>query len=283
MKVERFSTAVGLTLISLLASRPGWAGSTTEPGFTTGIPLYTVALPTGLYMDLVPDASLRKTSPVTNFEALAPFLTLQTPYTLFGGRLQFQASPVYADLNISRVAHASGFYNTYLGSELNWNLGGNWSIGTRLAGWVPQGGQIAYKYGTIAPRIGVTYLSPTQQFTASFERGFTTSDSNGRNVAPNYANLEVTYTRTTTNKFEYGVVSFLSADTGSPYGGYRRQSQVAVGPLLGYTFGNIQVQAKLTSDIYQQNYGGRERRAELNIYIPLWTPGNAAARRIPDR
>ena len=264
-----------------MAPLPSRAGSTTEPGFTTGIPLYTTQLPTGLYMDLVPDVSVRTTSPTTYFEALSPFLTLQTPWRVLNGKLLFVAAPVYANLDIRNTAHAHGFYNTYLGSQINWDLGRNWGVGVRLAGWVPQAGQIANRYGTIAPRVGVTYLSPAQHFTASFERGFTTTE-NGRSTAPNYANLDLTYTRTW-NKFEYGAVSFLSTDTGNPYSGYRQQSQAAVGPLIGYTFGKIQVQAKFTTDVYEHNYRGHEKRAEFNIYIPLWTPTDPLATRIPDR
>ena len=268
---------LGLLTIAFLANRAN-AQSSTEPGFTTGIPLYTTKLPTGLYLDLVPDVSIRDTDPNTHFNAISPFMTLQTPWKIADAKILFVTSPVIANVHVKGVANVTGFYNTYVGTQANWDLGHDWGLGVRLAGWIPQGGKIAAHYGTIAPRIGVTYYTGKEQFTASFERGYTLGDNK---TAPNYVNLDLTYTRTK-NRFEYGLVSFLSSDTNRPMLSPAKNSQVAIGPLVGYTFGKVQLQAKLTTDVYEKNYGGYERRLEFNIFIPLWTPSNPDAKRLPD-
>jgi hypothetical protein len=277
----RTLVGVGGSLLAMTIANPVVAQSSTEPGFTTGIPLYTTKLPTGLYLDLVPDVSIRQTDPTAaHFNAIAPFLTLQTPWRVANAKILFVASPVLANFRIKGVTNVTAFYNTYVGTQANWDLGHDWGLGVRVAGWIPQGGPIAARYGTIAPRIGVTYYTGKEHFTASLERGYPIGDR-GRATAPNYVNLDLTYTRTK-SKFEYGVVSFLSSDTNRPILSPTKNAQAAIGPLIGYTFGKVQVQAKFTSDVYERNYGGPERRFEFNIYVPLWTPSDPNANRLPE-
>ena len=247
------------------------AQSSTEPGFTTGIPLYAPQLPVGLYVDVVPDLSIRDTTPDTTFRAVAPFFVLQTPFTVARARIELVASPVYGDFKVGKGPRVSGFYNAYVGAQGTWNLGGNWGLGIRLAGWIPGGGKLASPHGTFAPRIGVTYYSPKEHFTASFERGFTFDAGSSRRTGGNYVNLDLTYTRTH-NKLEYGVVSFMSANTDRPFTGYAKRAQIAAGPLLGYSFPRFQLQGKFTTDLAERNYGGPERRVEFNITVPLWMP-----------
>jgi outer membrane protein OmpA-like peptidoglycan-associated protein len=56
----------------------------------------------------------------------------------------------------------------------------------------------------------------------------------------------------------------------SAYTGYNKQAQFAVGPLVGYNFGPVILQVKLTRDVAQKNYGGFDTRFWTNIVIPLW-------------
>jgi hypothetical protein len=269
----RFVSSLALGLAAFTA--PAHGQSSTEPGFTTGIPLYAPQLPEGLYVDLVPDISMRDTDPDTTFRAFAPFFVLQTPIEVADARIMLVASPVYGDVKVGNGPRISGFYNTYVGAQATWDLGDNWGLGVRLAGWIPGGGKLASPHGTFAPRIGVTYYSPKQHFTASFERGYTFGDGRGR-TAGDYVNLDLTYTRTH-KKLEYGVVSHMSANTDRPFAGYAKKAQIAAGPLLGTILGKVWVQGKFTTDLAQRNYGGREKRVEFNITIPLWTPKRASA------
>ena len=41
---------------------------------------------------------------------------------------------------------------------------------------------------------------------------------------------------------------------------------------MGYYFHRAIVQAYVTSDVYEKNYGGRELRGSLRIIIPLGNP-----------
>jgi hypothetical protein len=49
------------------------------------------------------------------------------------------------------------------------------------------------------------------------------------------------------------VVAFGSTDLNSPIAGYAKQSQVAVGGLIGKSFGGLILQTYLTTDVYEKN------------------------------
>jgi hypothetical protein len=51
-----------------------------------------------------------------------------------------------------------------------------------------------------------------------------------------------------------------------------KQSQFAMGGLVGYDFGSFIAQAKLAADVAQENYAGKEVRGTLTIVKPLWNP-----------
>ena len=87
-------------------------------------------------------------------------------------------------------------------------------------------------------------------------------------------------------KWEVGVVSFGSFDleNNSAFGQCRpwcsamcEQSRWAVGPLLGYEFPGITVQARYSFDVYDQNYRNLDgstmniKQFWLTTVIPLWT------------
>ena len=66
-----------------------------------------------------------------------------------------------------------------------------------------------------------------------------------------------------------GVVGYGSTDTTSPYNGYKKQSQMAVGSLVGYDFGPLTLQAKITTEFSEANYGGLDTRLWSNLIVPL--------------
>ena len=61
-------------------------------------------------------------------------------------------------------------------------------------------------------------------------------------------------------KWQVAWVGFYSSDLNEPILGYQKQSQFAMGGLLGYDFGPVILQGYLTSDVYEKNYGGRDVR-----------------------
>ena len=63
-----------------------------------------------------------------------------------------------------------------------------------------------------------------------------------------------------------------STDLKRPIASYQKQSQFAVGGLMGYDFGPIPLQAYATTEVVEHNYGGRDTRGWLRMIIPLWKP-----------
>ncbi|TXM90069.1 transporter [Methylobacterium sp. WL103] len=76
-------------------------------------------------------------------------------------------------------------------------------------------------------------------------------------------------------KWEVGPVAFGSTDlpTGDP--SYARQGQVAVGALVGYNFGPVNLQAYVTRDVIQRNYAGLETRGWLRVTVPIYQDKDA--------
>lgn len=243
------------------------ADSVTQPGFTTGIPLYAPALE-GLYLIAIPWISGIKSEPETTIKAGTPFLFYQSSLVIAKAKISAVLAPVYVDVTRKGGRHTRGFYNTYVGAQATWDLGNHWGAGLRASGWIKQGGKLAKSFWTIEPRAGVTYFNGKTHFTANLIYGIPLQSDN-RRTAPQYTNLDLTLTKSI-NKLELGAIAFASADTTRPFSGYKKQSQFAAGPIIGYTFGKLSAQLKLTTDLMQEDYGGKERRIQANVTIPLW-------------
>ena len=66
---------------------------------------------------------------------------------------------------------------------------------------------------------------------------------------------------------------FGSTDLNSPVDGYLKQSQIAVGGLIGKSFGPVILQAYLTTDVYEKNYGDHDTPVCGDVFIiPVWQP-----------
>jgi hypothetical protein len=108
-----------------------------------------------------------------------------------------------------------------------------------------------------------------------------------------YFNYDVALTKTF-GKWEFGMVGYGSFDTSttvinsglitsglcatplytSVYGktGCGKQSQFALGGLVGYNFGPVITQFILANDVYEQNYGRYNTQAIIHVIVPLWNP-----------
>jgi hypothetical protein len=95
-------------------------------------------------------------------------------------------------------------------------------------------------------------------------------------INPDFVNLDLTATKKIGN-WELGVVGFYPTDVSSPVPGYKQQSQFALGPLVGYNFGPVILQAYLTRDVAESNYGGFDTRLWGRIIIPVPDPAPATA------
>lgn len=61
--------------------------------------------------------------------------------------------------------------------------------------------------------------------------------------------------------------------------GVYKQSQFALGGLVGYNFGPVIAQVYVTRDIAQSNYTGYDTRLWTRLIVPLWNPDAPVARK----
>lgn len=280
--MTRTSSAVliALTVSGLLASGGGAkANSLIAPGMSTGFPL-GMPLPEGLYSATIATWGSRSTNPTTDVAAGAPtWLVWSTPWTVLGGRIGLDA--------VATVAHAasgspaginrSGLLNPLL--EVSWriSLGGGFHFGLSEGLALPvnspltsldYNGGIANAFPSFVQTVSLTYLNDGWNVTAT---GFYGNGKSGTVVgkyAPSWVNFDLTATRMS-GKWQLGPIVNMSTDLGSPFAGYAKQSQAAVGALVGYNFGPLNVQVKYSRDVYQRNYGGYDSRAWINIIVPI--------------
>jgi len=183
-----------------------------------------------------------------------------------------------ADVDIKGFHSYTGVGNTYLDAQLKWNLGAGVSAGIQSGVFLPVRNNLTasgvtrdfYSFMEIA---AVTYRRFGWEVDATAIYG-TGKDGNtlGENAAPSWFNYDVTALRQIGN-WELGGVAFGSHDLSTPVTEYQRQSQFAMGGLIGYHFGKHTqdtVQLKVTRDLAESNYTGRETRVWLNLIVPIW-------------
>ena len=105
-------------------------------------------------------------------------------------------------------------------------------------------------------------------------------------LLPDYWNINLS-AYATLGKWELGLISFGSFDLESlapinglcdnPHATKCEQSRWAIGPLVGYEFPGITLQAQYSFDVYDKNYRNLDgSRMQVNQFwlksvIPLWT------------
>lgn len=274
------TVSVGAACLALAASTaPAFAGSEIFHGITTGIPL-GAPLPEGVYDLILPSYGSRNSTPVQDVWAGVPsWLVWSTPWTLAGGHVVLDAASPMADVNLRDTLHRSGFANPVLDAQLKWALGGGFFGGVQAGVYLPVSDQlsmlgIARNFASFQGVGALSYLADGWNLSATLLYG--TGKTGAANAAAgSYGAQWMNIDLTATHKFghaEFGLVAYGSYDLDTPIPGYARQSLFALGPLIGYDFGPVNVQLKLTRDVLQVNYGGLETRVWTNLIIPIWTP-----------
>ncbi len=277
------------------------AGSEIFPGLTTGI-ITGYDIPVGLYNITGLNYGVRSqfgpgTLPGNSGqdvgEAVPLYLIFQSPWQILGAQVQFQAATAQAFLGEHSPAfdlYRSGYYDTLLMVGLNWNLGDGFGFKIMEGANLPATGQIARAdYTAFQQNVAFAYVGHEWELNADaiFGTGQSASPANvfplstvlGNTRAtggPAWFNLDLTAFHVF-DKWQLGGIGYYSSDLSSPYTGYARQSQFALGGIVGYNFGPVTIQLKLSRDVYEQNYGGYDTRGWMNIIFPIWNPAPSAA------
>jgi hypothetical protein len=266
--------AVGLTGTATAA----FAGSEIQPGITVGIPL-GAPLPQGVFVIDMPNYGYRDSVPGQSVGALVPAWTIwSTPWTLMGGRLMLDVASPMVNVNVHGVLNRGGFANPLLDTALNWDLGNGFFGGFHAGVYLPVQNDLTLlgiprNFASFQGVGAVSYLNDgwnvsVTTLVGTGQSGSITSVAGS--YAPDWVNVDVTATKKIFGKFEFGLIGFGSADLDAPVPGYAKQSQIALGGLVGYDFGSVNVQVKVTRDVMEDNYGGYDTRVWGNIIIPVW-------------
>ncbi|MCJ2033874.1 transporter [Methylobacterium sp. J-068] len=258
------------------------AGSAAQPGQTIGLPA-GAQLPVGLYFVNTSSFGVRDTRPLDSESNInLPAFVWSTPWELFGARLNLIAiQPVVAS-SPRGTPYQSGIGQPLLAGQLAWDLGNNVGVSYLFGGYLPIETRFLTQNASFSHRFAASYTGQGLNLTANLLYGiFIDPVSPQGGVYPDYLNLDVTATKKF-GAWEIGPVAFASTDLPTRFPGYQRQGQIAVGGLIGYNFGPVNLQAYVTRDVAERNYGGRETRGWLRVIVPLYKESrNAAAPSVP--
>lgn len=270
--------ALTLGAFSLCAATPAaFANSELQPGITAGIPL-GAPLPEGVFSITLPNFGYRDATPGQSVGALVPaWIIWSTPWNVLGGHLSLDVASPMVNVNVHGVLNRGGFANPLLDAMINWNLGNGWFAGLHAGVYLPVEDDLTIlgiprNFASFQAVGAVSYLKDGWDLSGTVLFGTGQSASLGSSpgsYAPNWVNVDLTATKKF-GKFEIGMVGFGSADLDSPVPGYAEQSQIALGGLVGYDFGTVNLQIKATRDVAETNYGGYDSRVWGNIIIPIW-------------
>ncbi|WP_244413630.1 transporter [Methylorubrum extorquens] len=245
------------------------AGSVSQPGQTIGLAVAT-PLPDGLYLINTLNYGRRSTRPGETDAGLnIPVLVWATPARIFDGHLGLIVAIPNIWVSSPGARTQGGLTDFFVSGILAWDLGNGVGASYLLAAYLPSGTNLDAETTTINQRFAIGYTADGYNLTANLYYGTIVGPTtkNGA-IYPDYLNLDVTATKRF-GKWELGPVAFASTDLPTRFASYRSQGQIAVGGLVGYDFGSITLQAYLTHDVTERNYGGRDTRGWFRIVAPL--------------
>jgi hypothetical protein len=284
--VRRLPLARGLqaaaVLAILLGSAPfAAADSIQRAGLTMGIPEGYGRTP-GLYVASILDFGFRSTDPSTTKQAVAipVFFTWSTPWDLGNAHVSIKAAPFVGVVEKAPGLDSTRPYDPYASVWFSWFLGNGLNVS------IGEGAQIGFSndltkatgrdFVAFQQNVALTYLKNNWNVTGNaFYTTGHTSDTGGASQ-PHTFNVDFAAVKHIYRK-DYGAIAYGVWDLNSPSVGYLpgglKQREFAVGGLWGYLIGNlVQVQGRLTTDVYEQNYGGHDTRFTVMAIFPLWTP-----------
>jgi hypothetical protein len=285
--------------LSLFTAVPALAGSVTQPGETVGLNA-GAPLPQGWYAINTVDWGCRNTNPQHTCTGLTiPVIAWSTPWTLFGGRVQLLAAWPAVEVGVQRTTipegtlpgtYFNGMYNPAVFGQLAWDLGYGWGFSYLIGAYFDYSSPVAFSDTSLNQRFALSYTANDWALTANVIWGIhmnsvtdrpqlspcpipvSAAFPTGLGCNPDFINVDLTVGHSF-GKWQVAWVGFYSSDLNEPILGYQKQSQFAMGGLLGYDFGPVILQGYITSDVYEKNYGGRDVRGWARIILPLNVAG----------
>jgi Putative MetA-pathway of phenol degradation len=284
-RLSRLMSAAAAGALSIcMATSSARGTSVTQQGATVGIPAGT-PLPPGLYFSNTADWGCRSSTPTTCLGITIPVVTWSTPWTLLGARVQFFTVPPVIETSVFNTSYNASVYSPALSGQLAWDLGNGFGFSYALGAYFGIDQSVAWSSTSLNQRFAaLSHTANDWNLTANVVYGIQLDSVTNRpqispcpapfgfnGCNPDFINVDLTATKKF-GKWEFGAVAYGSTDLTRPIPGYQKQSQFALGGLLGYDFGPVARQAYATTEVVEHNYGGRDTRGWFRMNIPLWTP-----------
>ena len=184
----------------------------------------------------------------------------------------------------------NGMYNPAVFGQLAWDLGYGWGVSYLIGAYFDYSSPVAWSDTSLNQRFAISYTANDWALTANVIYGnhmnsvtdrpqlsgcpipVSVQFPQGAGCNPDFLNVDLTVGHSF-GKWQVAWVGFYSSDLNEPVLGYQKQSQFAMGGLLGYDFGPLVLQGYLTSDVYEKNYGGKDVRGWVRVILPLNVAG----------
>src|SRR5260370_36907545 len=120
---SKFAKLAAASVLSLCTATSAFAGSVTQPGETVGLAV-GAPLPQGLYFVNTGDWGRRSDVDVSSGVDI-PVIAWSTPWTIFGGRVQFLIAGPVVEVGVHNTTYLRGVYNPLVSGQLASDLGNN--------------------------------------------------------------------------------------------------------------------------------------------------------------
>jgi hypothetical protein len=271
LDLTKLATAGVLTMSAIAAAH---AGSVTQPGETIGVVAGTPLAPGWYFVDTT-DWGVRDTpAGKVTLGVTIPVIAWSSPWTFLGGRVQFLGAFPAVELGVVNTSDNFGMFNPFFAGQLAWDLGSGWGFSYALGTYIGVKNAVAFDSTSINQRFALSYIANGWNLTANAIWGIQ-PDQLTTTVNPDFINLDLTAVRKFGN-WELGPVAFLSSDLTQPSPLFPKQSEFALGGIVGYNFGPVILQGYLTRDVAESNHGGLDTRVWGRVIIPVLDPPAAA-------
>lgn len=268
-------------VVTLSAMAAAMASPVDEPGATVGLDV-AVPLPPGFYfvnnsnwgVRDVPGTAGGKQAVGVNI----PALTWSTPWKVLGAQFMVTGILPSAEVGISELGiYHESLANPILQGTLAWHLGGGISASYTLGanfGMNSTNSPMADASTSVFNAVAISYHGGDWHLIANLQLTNETDKTIGAH--PDTFQTDLTAIRGF-GKWQVGAVAFYSTDIDRLAPADVKQSQFAIGALLGYDWGPLTTQVYITRDVWQEGYNGLDTRIWGRIIVPLGNPMSSAS------
>ncbi len=156
------------TVLLLYPTASSLAGSVTQPGETLGLPNGHPA-PPGFFLANEANYGCSDTSPQRTCALVdIPLFAWAAPWSIFGGRPVFAASPAPASqVSIPNTTSPAGLFNPFVSGILAWDLGHDWGFSYLLGAYIKVDSPVTYSSSSLNQRFALSYTGNGWDLTAN--------------------------------------------------------------------------------------------------------------------